>query len=50
LEKGVFNNVVHRIHRWVDNIKMDLREIKWGVMDWIDLAQDRNTVVDLRVP
>jgi hypothetical protein len=24
--------------RWVDNIKMDLREIGWGVMDWIDLA------------
>jgi hypothetical protein len=27
--------------RWVDNIKMDLREIEWGGMDWIDLAQDR---------
>jgi hypothetical protein len=27
-------------HRWVDNIKMDLREIEWDVMDWIDLAQD----------
>jgi hypothetical protein len=25
----------------VDNIKMDLREIRWGVMDWIDLVQDR---------
>jgi hypothetical protein len=25
-------------HRWVDNIKMDLREIGWGSMDWIDLA------------
>jgi hypothetical protein len=24
--------------RWVDNIKMDLREIVWGGMDWIDLA------------
>jgi hypothetical protein len=38
--------------RWVDNIKMDLREI-W----WIDMAQDRdqwralvNTVLSLRVP
>jgi hypothetical protein len=29
-------------HRWVDNIKMDLREIGWGSMDWIDLAQDRD--------
>jgi hypothetical protein len=32
--------------RWVDNIKMGLREIGWYGMDWIDLAQDR----DLRVP
>jgi hypothetical protein len=43
--------------RWGDNIKMDLREIGWGGMDWIDLAQDRdqwgvlvNTVMNLRVP
>jgi hypothetical protein len=43
--------------RWVDNIKMDLREIRKGGMDWIDLAQDRdqrralvNTVINLRVP
>jgi hypothetical protein len=28
--------------RWVDNIKMDLGEIGWDGMDWIDLAQDRN--------
>jgi hypothetical protein len=28
--------------RWVDNIKMDLREIGWNGMDWIDLAQDRD--------
>jgi hypothetical protein len=27
--------------RWEDNIRMDLREIGWGGMDWIDLAQDR---------
>jgi hypothetical protein len=24
--------------RWVCNVKMDFREIRWGVMDWIDLA------------
>jgi hypothetical protein len=43
--------------RWVDNIKMDLREIGWDGMDWIDLAQDRdqcrgrvNIVMNLRVP
>jgi hypothetical protein len=28
--------------RWVDSVKMDFREIGWGGMDWIDLAQDRN--------
>jgi hypothetical protein len=26
---------------WEDNIKMDLQEVGWGGMDWIDLAQDR---------
>jgi hypothetical protein len=26
------------IHRWVDNIKVDLREIGWDGMDWIDLT------------
>jgi hypothetical protein len=43
--------------RLEDNIKTDLREIGWGGMDWIDLAQDRgqwralvNTVMNLRVP
>jgi hypothetical protein len=42
---------------WEDNIRMDLREIGWGGMDWILLAQDRdqwralvNTVMNLRVP
>jgi hypothetical protein len=28
-------------HRWVDNMKMVLRETGWGGMDWIDLAEDR---------
>jgi hypothetical protein len=43
--------------RLVDYIKMDLREIGWDDMDWIDLAQNRdqwralvNTVMNLRVP
>jgi hypothetical protein len=42
---------------WVDNIKMDLREVGWGGMDWIELAEDRdswralvNTVMNLQVP
>jgi hypothetical protein len=29
-------------HRWVDTIKMNLRELGWGGMDWIDLAQERD--------
>ena len=27
-------------HRWENNIKMDLQEVGWGDMDWIDLAQN----------
>ena len=29
-------------HRWVDNIRMDLEEIRINVGDWVDWAQDRN--------
>jgi hypothetical protein len=29
--------------RWKDNIEMDLREVGWGGMDWINLAQDRDS-------
>jgi hypothetical protein len=43
--------------KWVDNIKMDLREIEWGGVDWVDLAKDRdhwrdfvNWVMNLRFP
>jgi hypothetical protein len=28
--------------RWVDNIRMDLGEIGWDCVDWIDVAQDRD--------
>jgi hypothetical protein len=28
--------------RWVDNIKMDLRDAGWDGVDWIDMAQDRD--------
>jgi hypothetical protein len=44
-------------HRWENNIKMDLQEVRWGGMDWIDVAQDRdrwwalvNAAMTLRVP
>ena len=43
--------------RWEDNIKMDLQKVGGGVMDWMELAQDRdrwwafvNAVMNLRVP
>jgi hypothetical protein len=42
---------------WVDNIKMDFREMDWDDIDWINLAQDRDqgraladTVMNHRVP
>jgi hypothetical protein len=45
------------MHRWEDNIKMDLQEVGCGSMDWIMLAQDRdrrwalvNSVMNLQVP
>ena len=43
--------------RWEDNIKMNLQEVGFGGMDWIELAQDRdrwralvNAVMNLQVP
>jgi hypothetical protein len=43
--------------RWEDNTKMDLQEVGWYGMDWIDLAQDRdrwgdlvNLVINILVP
>jgi hypothetical protein len=42
--------------RWVGNIKIDLRDIEWDGVDWIDMAQSRdqwralvNTVIELSV-
>jgi len=44
-------------NRWVDNITIDLQEVGYGFMDWIGLAQDRDSwrtlvsaVLNLRVP
>jgi hypothetical protein len=46
-----------RLRRRWEDIGVDLREIGWGGMDWIDLAQDRDqwmalvsTIMNLRVP
>ena len=43
--------------RWEINIEMDLKEMGWVGMEWIDLAQDRfrwrvlmNTAINIRVP
>ena len=43
--------------RWEDNIKMDLQEVGFGIMDWIELAQERdswrtvvNVIMNLRIP
>jgi hypothetical protein len=64
--RGAYNILVERPEgrrplgrsrrRWEDNIKMDLGEIEFGDVDWIHLAQDRdtwralvNTVMNLRV-
>jgi hypothetical protein len=44
-------------HKCIDNIKIDLGEIKWGVVDLIGLAKDRdkwralvNAIMNFRVP
>jgi hypothetical protein len=43
--------------RWLDNIRMNLVQVRWGDVDWIGLAQDRdmwrvlvNSVLNLLVP
>ena len=43
--------------RWEDNVKMDVQEVGYGGIHWIDLAQDRDrwlalviAVINLRVP
>jgi hypothetical protein len=56
--RGAYNILVGRPEgrprrRWKDNIKVDLREIRFGDVDWIHWAQWRalvNTVMNLRVP
>jgi hypothetical protein len=44
-------------HRWVDNIRMNLGELRWVDVDWICLAQDRirlralvNAILNIWVP
>jgi hypothetical protein len=43
VEKSEENKSLGRPRRrWVNNIKMDLREIEWDGMEWVNLAQDRD--------
>ena len=66
-ERGVYRVLVGKLegkrplgrprHRWVDNIRMDLLEVRCGYVDWIELTQDRDrwrtlvsAVMNLRVP
>jgi hypothetical protein len=52
------NRPIGRLRRrWDENIKMDLQEVGYGGMDWIELAHDRDrwwefetAVMNLRVP
>jgi len=66
-ERGVYSVLVRKPEgkrplgrprrRWVDNIRMDLQEVRCEYMDWIGLAQDTDmwrtlvsAVMNLRVP
>jgi len=66
-ESGVYRGLVGKLvgrrplgrprRRWTNNVRMDLQEVVCGYMDWIGLAQDRDSwrtlvsaVMNLRVP
>jgi len=54
--RGVYRVLVGKsegkrpLGRWKDNIKMDLQEVGWRSMDWIDLTQNRDRWKDLVNP
>jgi len=54
---SVVRQLIRLRRKWEDNIKMDLQEVGFGGMDWIDLAVDTdslrtlvNAVMNIRVP
>ena len=54
---SVVRQLIRPRRKWEDNIKMDLQEVGFGGMDWIDLAVDTdslrtlvNAVMNIRVP
>jgi hypothetical protein len=46
-KSGVKSPLRRSSHKWEENIKMDIMEIRIGSMDWIHLVQDRDDCQDL---
>jgi len=54
MEESILYLLISLLDRWEDNMWVDLREVGWGGVDWIYMAQDTwwavvNTVMDLSV-
>jgi hypothetical protein len=35
-------DLLENLRRWENNINMDIQSVRWGSLNWIDLAQDRD--------